>query len=306
LIWEKPRNAAFSHYIVDSVRGITSGTAPFLSSDSTSQEQNANWFNAPGSSSISFNSNDWGTSTTLVDWIWRAGGTPAVTNTDGTITSTVSANTSSGFSVVTFTGNGTSSQTVGHGLGVTPTFFILKSRGTQVWNVYSLAGGITGNTILQLNDSSGAVTGSNISLTASSTTIGFGSASQVNGSGVNFVAYCFAPVAGYSAFGSYTGNGSNDGPFIFTGFRPRWLFVKKSSGESNWQCLDTSRSPYNLAGEDLLFNASDAEKTIAQGFNHADILSNGFKLRNTNCNDSGGTYIYMAFAENPFKYANAR
>jgi len=310
LVWEKRRDAAqtFSNGIIDSVRGrayslVTNLTIADQTSTSTNDltSFNSNGFSIGPSSNLSINDNGG----TYVAWQWRASNTTAVSNTAGSITSTVSANTSAGFSIVTYTGNATSSQTVGHGLGVTPTFFILKSRGVQVWNVYSLAGGITGNTILQLNDSSGAVTGSNISLTASSTTIGFGSAAQVNGSAVNFVAYVFAPIAGYSAFGSYTGNGSSDGPFIYTGFRPRWLMIKNSSTTVDWVIEDTSRDPYNVAGAELFPNLSNAESA---GNADLDILSNGFKPRrnSTFANGSGNTIIYMAFAESPFKYANAR
>jgi 3D (Asp-Asp-Asp) domain-containing protein len=128
----------------------------------------------------------------------------------------------------------------------------------------------------------------------------------VNLNTYQYIALCWAAITGYSAFGSYTGNGSTDGPFVYCGFRPKWLFVIKSSNTSYWQGLDTARSPYNLAGEDLLFDLADAEKTIAGGFNQVDILSNGFKIRNTNCNDSGGTYIFGAFAEHPFKNSLAR
>jgi len=305
LVWIKSRNNPQNHYLVDSVRGGTSLLQPNITNAESIYSTPA-WI-------ISFNSNGFTSSTdsllstsyTYVGWQWRASNATAVTNTAGTITSTVSANTTAGFSIVTYTGNATSAQTVGHGLGVTPTFFILKSRGIQVWNVYSLAGGITGNTILQLNDADAAVTGSNISLTASSTTIGFGSAAQVNGSAVNFVAYVFAPVAGYSAFGSYTGNGAADGPFIYTGFRPRWLMIKNSSTSVDWVIEDTSRDPYNVAGAELFPNLSNAESA---GNADLDILSNGFKPRrnSTFANGSGNTIIYMAFAETPFKYANAR
>jgi hypothetical protein len=307
LTWIKQRNGTGGQGWWDSVRGATK----YLASQNTDAE---------GTSTVgvtSFNSNgftvgsdSWtgGNGSTYVGWQWRASNAAGVSNTQGTITSTVSANTTSGFSIVTFTGNGTSSQTVGHGLGVTPTFFILKSRGVQVWNVYSLAGGITGNTILQLNDTAGAVTGSNINLTASSTTIGFGSASQVNGSGVNFVAYVFAPVAGYSAFGSYTGNGFFNGPFIYTGFRPKFWMVKRTNADGlQWEVFDSSRFPYNGIDNPTLYpNANTAEASNAE--NGGDFLSNGFKLRynNGNFNAANGTYIYMAFAENPFKIARAR
>ena len=244
----------------------------------------------------------------FVSWNWKANGA-GVSNTDGTITSTISANTTSGFSVITYTGNGTSSQTVGHGLGATPTFIIIKKRSaSDTWNVYHAVGGITGNTILQLDTTDAAATGSNINITANSTTVGFGSATQVNGSGATFVCYAFAPVAGYSAFGSYTGNGSSDGPFVYTGFRARYLLIKASSvsGE-DWCIQDTARDPYNPATK-LLFAQSSAAEATAATNNVVDTLSNGFKVRTTSgrANSSGATYIYAAFAENPFKYSNAR
>ena len=311
-LWIKVRSTTGSHALADSVRGSTIQLASNNTDAEITRADTVTSFNSNG---FSLGANTTGYSVNLntatyVAWQWRASNATAVTNTDGNINSSVSANTTSGFSIVTYTGNATTSSTVGHGLGVTPTFFILKSRGVQVWNVYSLAGGITGNTVLELNSTAAANTGSNISLTASSTTIGFGSASQVNGSGVNFVAYCFAPVAGYSAFGSYTGNGSTDGPFIFTGFRPKYWLIKRTDSSDYWVTDNSVTSPYNLTSKYLLPNTADAEGDT--GSNPAgqamDVLSNGFKLRNTNSgrNASGGTYIYIAFAENPFKYATAR
>ena len=302
-VWIKNRTGGNNHARFDSVRGATlrlyETTLDEQTETNTLTSFNSNGFSLGSGPAVNSTSNNY------VGWQWKAGGA-AVTNTAGTITSTISANTTSGFSVVTYTGNATSSQTVGHGLGVTPTLFILKSRGVQVWNVYSLAAGITGNTILQLNDTDGSVTGGNISLTASSTTIGFGSASQVNGSGVNFVAYCFAPVAGYSSFGSYVGNSSNDGTFIYTGFRPAFVLYKKANGVDGWYIFDTKRNPYNLANASLRADSSSAE--VVDGPGQILILSNGFKQANANTigNSSSFTYIYMAFAEYPFKYANAR
>jgi hypothetical protein len=301
--WVKSRNLSGSHCLFDQIRGANSS----LFSELTLGENN-NWtgqsFNSNGvtaDAAYSYQTN--GAGYTFVDWFWKANGA-GVTNTNGNIISTVSANTTSGFSILTYTGNATSSSTVGHGLGTTPTFFILKSRGVQVWNVYSLAGGITGNTVLELNSTAAANTGSNISLTASSTTIGFGSASQVNGSGVNFVAYCFAPIAGYSAMGSYTGNGSADGPFIYFGFRPAFIIIKRTDAVTNWGIFDNKRSGYNPKNDLLYPNSSAAEDS---GLTYpSDFVSNGYKIRDTAFNASGGTYIYMAFAESPFKYANAR
>jgi hypothetical protein len=306
LVWVKRRNAVASHNLVDAVRGASK----ILYSDATTAEiTDTNDINA-------FNSNGWtmGLNTdvnasggTYVGWTWR-GANGTVTNTAGSINSTVSANTTAGFSVVTYTGNGTGGATIGHGLGVAPSMIILKRRnGTSNWTVgHSSLPSWAYYLVLNLTDGQGSnnVVWNSTAPTSSVFTVGTGA--DQNGSGNTIVAYCFAQVAGYSAFGSYTGNGSADGPFVYTGFRPKFILVKKSSGESNWQILDSSRSPYNLAGEDLLPNSSDAEKTIAQGFNQVDMLSNGFKIRNTNCNDSGGTYIYACFAENPFKFSNAR
>jgi hypothetical protein len=309
LIWEKPTNFAQSHYIVDSVRGITSGTAPFLSSNSTSVEQNANWYNAPTPTSISFNSNDWGTNFTLVDWIWRADGTPAVTNTAGTITSTVSANTSAGFSIVTYTGNNTSGATLGHGLGEKPAFIVVKKRtGTDGWGIYHTSLGATKT--MELNttgaEATSAIPWNNTEPTSS--VIYLNGNNYANSSSFTYVMYCFAQIAGYSSFGSYTGNASTDGPFVFTGFRPRWIMIKSSTNASTpWQIFDTSLNLYNTAPNNLIANGTstlsyDTDSPI-------DFLSNGFKLRGGSSswnNYNTGTWIYMAFAESPFKYANAQ
>ena len=246
-----------------------------------------------------------------VAWNWRASNTTAVTNTDGTITSTVSANTSAGFSVVTYTGNGTQPSTVGHGLGVAPKMIFVKSRsngGTYYdWAVYNSDIG-AGNAML-LNSTSGSFSKPSYwnSTTATSTVFTLGSDITVNQSSATYVAYCFAPVAGYSKIGSYTGNGSTDGPFIFTGFRPRWIMIKRTDSTDDWIMMDSSRSTYNVAILTLYANGNYAEDSNVT--NRAeDFLSNGFKIRSSPSylNASGGTYIYMASAENPLKYANAR
>jgi hypothetical protein len=250
---------------------------------------------------------------TYVAWQWKANGA-GVTNTSGTITSTVSANTTAGFSIVLWTGNGLTAATVGHGLNVVPAMILCKERGgTDYWHVKHQD--TPSNTNLYLNvtnaNTSAASVGDGVLADlSSSTTFGFATAGSpgnvvaVNENGVTNVAYVFAAVAGYSAFGSYTGNGSTDGPFVFLGFRPRFIFIKSSSRVEDWHIMDTSRSTYNKIDADLYPNLSNAEAAN----NGTDILSNGFKLRSTDSgtNFSGATYIYMAFAENPFKYSNAR
>jgi hypothetical protein len=312
LVWMKRRNGAGDNNLFDSVRGATKD----LYSNSTLAEATY------ADSLTSFNSNGWSLGTdasgnyvntngqTMVGWQWRANGTPAVTNTAGSITSTVSANTSAGFSVVTFTGNGNTAATVGHGLGVAPRLIILKDRqSTASWLVYHASVTDTTFKYLVLNSTAAVTTNaSTVWGAALPTSSVFGvNCTQIGGSTNNFVAYCFSEVAGYSAFGSYTGNGSTDGPFIYTGFKPAFILTKDiTTGSFWWEMVDSARSPYNVVDKTLYANVADAEYS-GSSYNK-DLLSNGFKIRNTNGGDntSGSTYIYMAFAENPFKYANAR
>jgi hypothetical protein len=190
-------------------------------------------------------------------------------------------------------------------LGVAPKMVIVKSRSnTSSWAVWHTA--LTGNEYLLLESTAAKGTASTVwnGTTPTSTVFSVGSGSVPNTNGFTYVAYCWAEIAGFSKFGSYTGNGSADGPMIFTGFRPRWIMAKRSDAISGWIIMDTSRDPYNVMGQELTANTLNAELT----FSEWDGLSNGFKLRQTGSgfNASGGTYIYMAFAENPFKYALAR
>jgi hypothetical protein len=241
---------------------------------------------------------------TYVAWQWKTNGGSTVTNTDGTITSTVSANTTAGFSIATF--SGASGGTVGHGLGVAPQMIFIKSRTTATgWYVYTSTIGANGWLVLETT--AAAVTGNPAAFGGTPTSTVWTYGAGLAGTG-NYVAYCFAPIAGFSAFGSYTGNGSTDGPFVYTGFRPRFVMVKCSSNSTSstvWTIFDTSRSPYNASVNELYPNLSAAEGVDSSGI---DILSNGFKPKRNSeyANLSGWTYIYMAFAENPFKYSNAR
>ena len=312
LVWVKGRSFASYNGLIDSVRG----RAYDLYSNATSAEETSGStedltaFTSSGFSlgtPARFGSNTSGQ--TYVGWQWKAGGT-AVSNTAGSITSSVSANPTAGFSVVTYTGTGANA-TVGHGLGVAPSMVIVKRRtgAATDWLVYHSSMAATPqNGYLSLNGTAGytayAAAWNNTAPT--STVVSLGNDVSINANTSTYVAYCFAPVAGYSAFGSYTGNGSADGSFIYTGMRPRFIMVKRTDSTSNWHILDTSRSAYNVSNAMLYPNLSNAEATDP-GYNF-DILSNGFKLRNAEpyLNGSGATYIYMAFAENPFKYANAR
>ena len=243
---------------------------------------------------------------TYVAWQWNAGGS-TVTNTSGSISAQVRANTTAGFSVVTFTSTGSSGAvTVGHGLGVAPAMVITKERGAVgSWGVYHTGLTTPASQYLNLQTTGAATTNTsywgNTNPTSTVVTLGNGTMMALN---TTMVMYCFAAVSGYSAFGKYTGNGSTDGPFVYLGFRPRYVMTKRTDTTSNWYIQDTSRSSYNLQKATLFAESSAAE--AADG--GLDFLSNGFKLRNTDSseNASGGTYIYIAFAENPFKYANAR
>ena len=300
-VWVKERSAVRTHCLTDSVRGFTK----YLFSDSTGAEEtystlvtsvNSTGFNLGASIAV----NDSGQ--TYVGWQWKANGSGS-SNTAGSITSTVSANTTSGFSIVTYTGTGANA-TIGHGLGTVPQMMIVKNRGTATgWRVYQVTMGNV-DTILLNSD---AVKRSDLnpwnSTTPTSTVFSVSTDAGVNESGVTIVAYCFAPIAGYSAFGSYTGNGSADGPFVFTNMRPAYVMVKRTDSTSDWYIWDTKRDTYNVVTNTLEANTSDAEASATS----IDDLSNGFKCRSaTVVNASGGTYIYMAFAESPFKYSLAR
>jgi hypothetical protein len=304
-VWIKSRSAATDHALYDVLRGTQSRLESNTTDAEVTSDNGVTAFGTGGftvGTLAQVNTN----AATYVGWQWKANGA-GVTNTAGSTTSTVSANTTSGFSVVTYAGNSTANTTIGHGLGVSPGLIIVKERngsvqGWPVWHQFFAA-----NQVMEL-ESTGAIrtTTSIWSNTLPNSSVFYvGNNSGTNASGINYVAYCFAPIAGFSAFGSYTGNGSTDGPFIYTGFRPRWILVKDTTSSGNyWLLHDTSRSPFNLADKVLFPNRADAEATQ----NGIDILSNGFKTRTSgsNHNTNGSTYIYAAFAENPFKNALAR
>jgi len=237
-----------------------------------------------------------------VAWCWNAGNGSPVLNTTGNIASTVKANPSVGFSVVTYTGQ-TADGTIGHGLGVAPSLIITKARSNaQNWGVYHKDVGINNYLLLDSTGASTSFSGIWGSSAPTSTVFGVpGNVGLNNNNTWTYVAYCWAPVEGYSAFGSYTGNGSTDGPFIHTGFKPRWIMVKRSDSTGNWTIKDTSRPDYNPNNLNLFANLSTAETTEYP----VDLLSSGFKVREgtfSDWNASGGTYIYAAFAENPTQY----
>ena len=312
LVWIKGRSGATDHALYDSVRGTTK---QLESNTTTAETTEATGLTAFGSAGFTvgalaqMNTN----AATYVGWQWKASNAAAVSNTSGSISSQVSANPSAGFSIVTYTGTGANA-TVGHGLGIAPKMFFIFNRTTgfayshPVW--HTSFGGSTNTDYMYLDSTiakggSGAASFWNATA-PTSTTISLGTDITVNRSTNTYVAYCFSEIAGFSSFGRYTGNGVADGIFIYTGFRPRFIMIK-SIGVESWIIRDASRNTYNVADADLFPNLSDAE-TVSSATRGTDFLSNGFKLRNTGTgsNSSGVTYIYAAFAENPFQYALAR
>jgi hypothetical protein len=303
LVWMKSRSNATDNELVDSVRGATKS---LISNSGAAEATDANGLTAFGSTGFTLgtDANYNGSGRTFVGWQWKANGA-AVTNTAGSITSQVSANTTAGFSVATF--SGAIAGTVGHGLGVAPKMIIIKSTTTATgWYVYTETVGASG--WFQLNTAAAAVTGNPAAFggTAPTSTV-WSYGSGLAGTG-NYVAYCWAAVPGYSAFGSYTGNGSTDGPFVYLGFRPRFVLYKATQTADAWQMYDTSRNTSNATDLALAPYLSAAEFDTTSLSREMDILSNGFKVRGSDAqiNTNGNSYIYMAFAENPFKYANAR
>jgi hypothetical protein len=313
LVWIKDRSVGYNHVLQDSVRG-TGGTKK-LSSNLTDAEGSANL--EPYGSVSAFNSNGFSLTTGSIDsrqvnasgdsyvgWQWQAGQGSSSSNTNGSITSTVSVNASAGFSVVTYTAQASGTGTVGHGLGVAPSLYITKPRANAFgWASYHAS---LGNTqYVELDRSIAAATASTVWNNTSPTSSVFTLGTAFAGNGT-YVTYCWTPIAGYSAFGSYTGNGSTDGTFVYTGFRPKFVMVKDASNANNWQILDTARDTYNVAANIIQPNLSNAESAF--GLGGIDFLSNGFKVRtsSTGINTSGATVIYAAFAESPFRNSLAR
>jgi hypothetical protein len=311
LVWLKNRAQADNHKLLDTVRGATEE----LESNTTDGEvTNADGLTAFNSDGFDLGADvEYNTSTeAYVAWTWDAGSS-TVTNNDGTITSQVRANPSAGFSIVKWTGSG-GTGSVGHGLNVTPAIIIAKfysgsvGIGTTNWWVAHVGlNNFTGDA-LRLNETFGPITNNSYPWNNTINSSVFGVTENINAStnaiSRDYIAYCFAPVEGYSAFGSYTGNGSVDGPFVSCNFRPRWVLLKASSTTGNWFLLDTARLGYNQDNYALYPNLSASFSTTTI----ADILSNGFKLRQSDIsvNGSAQTYIYAAFAENPFKTSRAR
>ena len=303
-VWIKNRPDVRDHQIYDSIRGVTK----VIGSDRTSAEATiSNGLTAFGSDGFTVgadsNVNDNGDS--HVAWNWLASNTTA-SNTDGSITSTVSANTTSGFSIVKYTGTESAGATVGHGLGVAPDVIIVKNYAvTKEWNVYHSANTSTPqNEYLIFNTTDPTNTNANrwnnTAPTSSIFTLGDGS--ETNGNGNTHIAYCFAEKKAFSKFGSYVGNGNADGTFVYTGFKPAFVIIKRTDDARAWFILDNKRDTGNPVDKNLYANESNAEAISER----CDFLSNGFKLTTSSggSNASGANIIYMAFAEAPLVGSN--
>jgi len=306
-VWIKSRNNATNHNMFDSSRGETKRLYPNL----TDAEDTVSGFtlDTDGFSTGTSSVGDINVSAkTYVAWQWKANGGTTSSNTSGDITTTVQANTTAGFSIFTYTGTGTTGDTIGHGLGAVPDWIWIKARSiANDQTIYHSANTSAPETEFLILQGDDATSDSNTrwnDTAPTSTLITLGNNAGVNGNTQTYVGYAFAEKQGYSKFGSYTGNANADGPFIYTGFKPAWVMIKATAttgGAQNWRIADTKRS--SSGGNNPIEKQMDANQGIAEdGGNDVDLLSNGFKVRSTafQWNASGVSIIYMAFAEHPF------
>jgi len=310
-VWHKGRSGARTHMIVDRVRTVSSYN--WLVSSGSGAELTTNTNGAissidsdgitvqNGNDSSSKSNNAGKNGETWVFWNWKAGGS-ASSNSNGSITSSVSANTTAGFSIVKYTGTG-SNATIGHGLGVEPSMIIIKNlTAGRDWLVYHKKLGNTNGIYLDLTLASTSSSGFFNNTSPTSSVFSVGTDTDANDSSDDTIAYCFAEKKGYSKFGQYEGNANADGTFVYTGFLPAFVMVKNIDATENWIIFDNKRPGRNLTDALLKPNLSNAESTTGVKF---DLLSNGFKARVSDAEgNSGNTFIYMAFAENPFVNSN--
>lgn len=315
LVWVKGRSGATDHAWYDSVRGVQKQLESNQTGAETTETTGLTAFGSGGftvGALAQMNTS----AATYVGWQWKGSGT-TVSNTSGTITSTVCVNPTAGFSVLTYTGTGINA-TLGHGLGVAPQLIITKGRdlvgGATNWTVYHVSIGNTGAVFLNLTNATNTSITQWNNTSPTSSVFSIGTSGDKNTNTGTYVAYCFAPIAGYSAFGSYVGNSNVNGPFVYLGFRPRYLMIKNSTSTAfPWVITDTARNPTNTGTDENELRANSTQTEAQADADYAstiDILSNGFKLRETNVNsytnESGSTFVYAAFAESPFKNSLAR
>jgi len=309
MVWNKLRSGSNNHIMWDTIRTATKSIYPDLTAAEATEATSLTAFTTTGWTAGG-GGNTSANGSTYVSWNWLAGSSHSGSaNTDGSINSTVSANTTSGFSIVSYTGTGANA-TVGHGLGVAPSMILFKNLissggSAEHWVVYHKDVGATKGLYLNLSNAQDTSNAFFNDTAPTSSVFYLGNADKTNKSGEAQIAYCFAEKTGYSKFGSYTGNGNADGTFVYTGFKPAFVLTKYATSTSGWwQILDNKRDVYNPNSHALFANVSDSEYNLSNY--HTDYLSNGFKLRNTQAggNTSGGTYIYMAFAEAPLVGTN--
>ena len=305
-LWAKARTATYSNALFDTNR-ITSGDYLPLFSDTTGAEQGAytnelNTITADGFT-VGTQPHTGNNGTNYVGWAWKANGGTTASNSNGSVASTVQVNNTAGFSIVTWTGDGNGNFTVGHGLNSAPDFLVVKRRGdTSNW--YAWHKNLTsGSYVFYLNATNAQASESTVwnGTAPTSTVFTIGTDANIKASDT-YVAYCFTSIKGYSKFGTYTGNASADGQFVYTGFKPAWLMTKRISGSGQWSINDIPRHPFNVIDRTLLANQDHAETTSANY--STDFLSNGFKLRTADDAVNDGTYVYFAFAEQPFVATN--
>jgi hypothetical protein len=309
MVWVKGRsNAGYNHNIYDAVRGANKYLRPNSSGAEVTVSDALKSFDSDGFTLDDDATNDEVNDNTItyVAWSWKAGAGSGSSNTDGSInTASTSVSTTSGFSISKYVGTG-SNATVGHSLGVAPKMYIVKDLGaTSGWRTYTEATGNQSQLALDQNSSadSGNTTMWN-STSPTSTVFSIGTHSNVNTSSNNYIAYCFASKSGYSKFGTYKGNGNADGTYIHLGLRPAFVMLKRTDAVDSWFMYDNKRSPSNVVNDYIIADGSGAE--VSTSAVNLDLLSNGFKIRNTDNghNNSSGTYFYMAFAESPFVNSN--
>jgi hypothetical protein len=298
LMWVKGRTTTASWLSNDAVRGATKRLKLDQNSAESTETGMITSFNTNGFS-LGTTSTSNANGENYASWNWKAGGGQGSSNTDGSINTTyTSVNTTAGFSISSYTGNGTSGATVGHGLGAVPKMIIIKQTssngGTENWVVYHASLGNTKRLSLNLTEDISTDSAVWNNTTPTSSVFSLGNSDKSNNNTVSYIAYCFAEKAGYSKFGSYTGNGSTDGTFIYTGFKPSFV-LQKSTAVQGWQLQDNKRNGFNGANKLLQPNDTAAESDV----NRIDMLSNGFKVRTTDAgqNSSGQSYIFMAFGQ---------
>ena len=301
--WIKRRDSSVAdHSLHDVVRGSTNRLESNTTNAESSQANSITSFNTDGFTLGNYATVN-GSGNIFASWNWKAGAGQGSSNTDGSINTTyTSVNTTAGFSISGYTGTG-SNATVGHGLGAIPKMIIFKVRdGATAWVVYHKNVGPTKGLFLNTNGTGSTVSAYFQDTNPTSSVFSVGSDADTNGSSKSMITYCFAEKTGFNKFGSYIGNGDANGTFVYTGFKPAFVMLKNTTTAASWLMYDNKRLGYNVDNNELVANTADDEETYDQ----IDILSNGFKMRanGTSTNKSGDTFIYMAFAENPFVASN--